>query len=265
MIDAVAGVPASVTVPLFAAFIIVPHGQTSLAWFTSVALLAMVLMIWTAGQHTAIRKHIAAAKASISGSVSNSRPHSRATVMSGLVVLTLLIFSKVAYVESFRSFYTFYLIERFGVSIPTSQVMLFVFLVSSAAGALIGGIVGDRIGRYRIIWISVLGPLPFTLLLPYADFFWTGVLTVLISLIIASAFASILIYAIELMPERIGLIGGLFYGLNFGLAGIAAAILGGLADSIGIESVYQLCAFLPLAGLLTWFLPRIEDGARQGA
>lgn len=247
--------------PLFAAFIIVPRGQTSLAWFTLAALLAMALMVWTAGQHTAIRKQIAAARASLPGGPANGRPRSRATVMSGLVVLTLLIFSKVAYVESFRSFYTFYLIERFGVSIPTSQVMLFVFLVAQAVGVLIGGVAGDRIGRYRIIWISVLGPLPFTLLLPYADFFWTGVLTVLISLIIASAFASILIYAIELMPERIGLIGGLFYGLNFGLAGIAAAILGGLADSIGIESVYRLCAFLPLAGLLTWFLPRIEDGA----
>ncbi|MGB3833145.1 MAG: MFS transporter [Mesorhizobium sp.] len=246
--------------PLFAAFIIVPRGQTSLAWFTLAALLAMALMVWTAGQHTAIRKQIAAARASLPGGPANGRPRSRATVMSGLVVLTLLMFSKVAYVESFRSFYTFYLIERFGVSIPTSQVMLFVFLLAQAVGVLIGGVAGDRIGRYRIIWISVLGPLPFTLLLPYADFFWTGVLTVLISLIIASAFASILIYAIELMPERIGLIGGLFYGLNFGLAGIAAAILGGLADSVGIESVYRLCAFLPLAGLLTWFLPRIEDG-----
>jgi FSR family fosmidomycin resistance protein-like MFS transporter len=247
--------------PLLAAFIIVPHGQKSLAWFTSVALLAMVLMLWTAGQHTAIRKHIAAARASLSESSAGSRSLSSSTVMVGLVVLTLLMLSKVAYVESFRSFYTFYLIERFHVSIPTSQVMLFVFLVAQAVGVLIGGIAGDRIGRYRIIWISVLGPLPFTLLLPYADFFWTGVLTVLISLIIASAFASILIYAIELMPERIGLIGGLFYGLNFGLAGIAAAILGGLADSIGIESVYRICAFLPLAGLLTWFLPRIEEGA----
>ncbi|CAM5577795.1 FSR family fosmidomycin resistance protein-like MFS transporter [Aquamicrobium terrae] len=249
--------------PLFAAFIIVPHGQASLAWFTLAALLAMALMVWTAGQHALIRKHIATLKASLQGSAASSRLHSRATVMTGMVILTLLMFSKIAYTESFRSFYTFYLIERFGVSIPTSQIMLFVFLVAQAVGVLIGGIAGDRIGRYRIIWISVLGPLPFTLLLPYADFFWTGVLTVVISLIIASAFASILIYAIELLPERVGLIGGLFYGLNFGLAGIAAAILGGLADSIGIESVYWLCAFLPLAGLLTWFLPRIEDGARS--
>jgi FSR family fosmidomycin resistance protein-like MFS transporter len=250
--------------PLLAAFIIVPHGQQSLGWFTSLALLAMILMVWIAGQQVAIRRHVVALTAALSKDIADSQRLPNGTVMLGLVILTLLMFSKVAYVESFRSFYTFYLIERFHVSIPTSQVMLFVFLVAQAVGVLIGGIVGDKIGRYRVIWISVLGPLPLTLLLPYADFFWTGALTVLISLIIASAFASILIYAIELMPERIGLIGGLFYGLNFGLAGIAAAVLGGLADSIGIENVYHLCAFLPLAGLLTWFLPRIEDKTARG-
>jgi FSR family fosmidomycin resistance protein-like MFS transporter len=250
--------------PLLAAFIIVPHGQQSLGWFTSLALLAMILMVWIAGQQVAIRRHVVALTAALSKDIADSQRLPNGTVMLGLVILTLLMFSKVAYVESFRSFYTFYLIERFHVSIPTSQVMLFVFLVAQAVGVLIGGIVGDKIGRYRVIWISVLGPLPLTLLLPYADFFWTGALTVLISLIIASAFASILIYAIELMPERIGLIGGLFYGLNFGLAGIAAAVLGALADSIGIENVYHLCAFLPLAGLLTWFLPRIEDKTARG-
>lgn len=245
--------------PLLAALIIVPYGQTSLAWFASAALLAMALMIWTAGQHTAIRKRIAAAGASLSRMTATPQPHATRTALLGLTVLSLLMFSKVAYIESFRSFYTFYLIDRFGVSIQTSQVMLFIFLLASAAGALIGGIVGDRIGRYRIIWISILGPLPLTLLLPYADFFWTGVLSVLINLIMASAFASILIYAMELLPNRIGLIGGLFYGLNFALGGIAAAILGGLADSIGLESVYRLCSFLPLAGLLALFLPRIDD------
>jgi FSR family fosmidomycin resistance protein-like MFS transporter len=169
------------------------------------------------------------------------------------------MFSKLAYVESFRSFYTFYLIDRFGVSIGTSQLMLFIFFLSSAAGVLLGGIVGDKIGRYNIIWISILGPLPLTLLLPHVDFFWTGVLTVLINLIMASAFASIMIYAMELVSHRIGLIGGLFYGLSFGMGGIAAAILGGMADRIGIERVYQLCSFLPLVGLLTLFLPRITD------
>ena len=245
--------------PLLAAIIIVPRGQESLAWFSVLALLAMTLMVWTAGKHTEIRNQIEAARAALSGAAKTHARHSGATIALGLTVLTLLMFSKNAYGESFRSFYTFYLIDRFGVSIQTSQVMLFVFLVAAAAGALIGGIVGDRIGRYRIIWISVLGPLPLTLILPYADFFWTGVLTILINLIMASAFASIMIYAMELVPNRIGLIGGLFYGLNFGLGGIAAAILGGLADSIGIEEVYRICSFLPLAGLLAWLLPRIDE------
>jgi FSR family fosmidomycin resistance protein-like MFS transporter len=245
--------------PLLAALVIVPRGQQSLAWFSVLALLAMALMAWTASTHTAIRNHFTAARASLAGSVGGASPHSQATIVIGLTVLTVLMFSKNAYGESFRSFYTFYLIDRFGVSIQTSQMMLFLCLIAAAAGALLGGIVGDRIGRQRIIWISILGPLPFTLLLPYASFFWTGVLTVLINLVMASAFASILIYAMELIPNRIGLIGGLFYGLNFGLGGIAAAMLGGLADTIGIERVYQLCSFLPLVGLLAWFLPRIEE------
>ncbi len=244
--------------PLLAALIIVPRGQATLAWFSLAALLAIVLMAWTAGTHAEIRSRVTAARASLS-STAAPPSHSRATIAVGLTVLTLLMFSKNAYGESFRSFYTFYLIDRFGASIQTSQLMLFVLLIAAAAGALLGGIVGDRIGRYRIIWISVLGPLPFTLLLPFANFFWTGVLTVVINLVMASAFAAILIYAMELIPNRIGLIGGLFYGLNFGLGGIAAALLGGLADHIGIERVYQICSFLPLAGLLAWFLPGIEE------
>ncbi len=250
--------------PLLAALIIVPRGQASLAWFASAALLAIVLMFWTAGKYTTIRKQIAALKSSLAHGKSGRPAHAPATVLLGLVVLSLLMFSKNAYGESFRSFYTFYLMDRFDVSIQISQLMLFVFLIASAIGVLIGGVLGDKIGRYRIIWISVLGPLPLTLLLPYADFFWTGVLTVLINLIMASAFASILIYAMELAPNRVGMIGGLFYGLNFGLGGIAAAILGGLADSVGIERVYQLCSFLPLAGLLAWFLPRIDDRHAAG-
>jgi FSR family fosmidomycin resistance protein-like MFS transporter len=151
------------------------------------------------------------------------------------------------------------LIEHFELSIPASQMMLFVFLISAALGVLIGGIIGDRIGRYRIIWISILGPLPLTLVLPYADLFWTGMLTVMINLIMASAFASILIYAIDLLPNRIGLIGGLFYGLNFGLGGVAAGFLGMLTENYGVETVYLICSFIPLAGLLTWFLPRIDE------
>lgn len=248
--------------PLFAAFIIVPLGRSSLAWFTIAALLAIVLMRWTASQHVLIRKHMVAAGASLAhGAAATIRPRSRRTVIVGLTVLSLLMLSKAAYIESFRSFYTFYLIERFGASIQTSQIMLFVFLLAQAVGVFFGGIAGDKVGRHRIIWISILGPLPFALLLPFADFFWTGILTVAISLVVASAFASILIYAMELTPLHVGLIGGVFYGLDFGLGGVAAAVLGGLADTIGVESVYRLCAFLPLAGLLTWFLPHIEDDA----
>ncbi|EYR84584.1 nitrate/nitrite transporter [Shinella sp. DD12] len=245
--------------PVFAALIIVPLGQPSLAWFAALALLAMTLLAWIGSKQRQISAEFAAMRIGVKKAGGAAR-HAPATIAIGLVVLTALMFTKNAYGESFKSFYIFYLMERFGLSIPAAQMMLFIFLLASAVGALVGGIVGDRIGRYRIIWISVLGPLPLTLMLPYADLFWTGVLTVMINLIMASAFASILIYAIELLPHRIGLIGGLFYGLNFGLGGIAAALLGILADRYGVETVYAICSFLPLAGLLAWFLPKIEEG-----
>ena len=245
--------------PLFAALIIVQRGQESLAWFGVLAMVAIGLMVWTARRHDVIKTSFIESAQVKSKSGHKVKTYPQAIVTTGLIVLTLLMFSKNAYVESFRSFYTFYLIDHFGASVRTSQFMLFLFLFSSAAGALLGGILGDRIGRYKIIWISILGPLPLTLILPYADFQWTVVLTVAINLIMASAFASILIYAMELAPNRIGLVGGLFYGLNFGLAGIAAAVLGAMADKTGIENVYWLCSFLPLAGLLTWFLPKIEN------
>jgi MFS transporter, FSR family, fosmidomycin resistance protein len=242
--------------PLAAAFIIVPHGRGSLAFFAALVIIAMALLCWTARQQAAIRTHF---NTIVAQTKTNGKEAvlSRGTILFGLVVLTILMTSKLSYLESFRSFYTFYLMNRFGVSIATSQLMLFVMFLSAAVGVLLGGMVGDKIGRYRIIWISILGPLPFSLLLPYADLFWTGVLTVVINLIMASAFASIMIYAMELVPKRIGLIGGLFYGLNFAIGGIAAAFLGGLSDRIGIEEVYRLCSFLPVAGLLTVFLPRI--------
>ncbi|HEV2554277.1 MAG TPA: MFS transporter [Bosea sp. (in: a-proteobacteria)] len=249
--------------PLLAAFIIVPRGQASLAWFSAAALLAMLLMTWTAGRYAQLQRQKAAAAASTARPPAGPAApvRSAAAVAFAVTILVILLFSKNAYSQSFSSFYTFYLIGKFGVSVQTSQIMLFLFLGSSAAGAIFGGILGDRIGRNKIIWFSILGALPFTLMLPFADLFWTGVLTIVINLIMSSAFAAILIYAMELMPGRIGLVGGLFYGLSFGLGGIAAAMLGELADRIGIDTVYHLCAFLPAIGLLAWFLPRLaSDG-----
>ena len=187
--------------PLLAAFIIVPRGQTSLAWFSAAALLAMVLMVWTAGRYAEVRK-AQAAKAASGGIQAARQPLPKAQVIGAMTILIILLFSKNAYNASFSSFYTFYLMGRFGVSVQNSQLMLFLFLVSAAVGALAGGMIGDRIGRSRVIWFSILGALPFALVLPYADLFWTGVLTVLINLIMASAFASILIYAMDLLPGR---------------------------------------------------------------
>lgn len=243
--------------PLLAAFIIVPNGQTSLAWFCAAALLAMPLLAWTAS-HQALA--VPVRRPGHQGEV--EVPHKAfREVAFPLAILILLLCSKTAYTASFTSFYTFYLIERFDVSVQTSQLMLFLFLVSSAAGVLFGGMLGDRIGRNKIIWFSILGALPFTVMLPYAGLVSTGVLTIIINLIMSSAFAAILVYAIELMPHRIGLIGGFFYGLVFGLGGLAAAALGLFADRHGIDAVYQVCAFLPAFGLLAWFLPSLR-GAR---
>ena len=244
--------------PVFAALIIVPWGQPSLAWFAVFALIAMLALIWIGSKQSKMSAEFLKVQedrhSEFEGPV-----HPPIIIGVGLGVLVFLMFIKNFYSESFRSFYTFYLIEHFELSIPASQMMLFVFLFAAAGGVLIGGIIGDRIGRYRIIWISILGPLPLTLILPHADLFWTGVLTIMINLIMASAFASILIYAIDLLPTRIGLIGGLFYGLNFGLGGLAAGFLGVLAENYGVVTVYMICSFLPLAGLLTWFLPRIDE------
>jgi len=180
-----------------------------------------------------------------------------------LFVLLALIFSKFFYTAGLTNYYTFYLIGRFGLSVPNAQIHLFVFLAAVAVGTVIGGPVGDRMGRRFVMWFSILGALPFTLALPYANLFWTGVLTVFIGVITASAFAAILVYAQELIPGRIGMISGLFFGLAFGMAGIAAAFLGHLADLTSIAYVYRLCSFLPLIGLLTAFLPEVER--RRGA
>ena len=244
--------------PLLAAFVIVPFGQTSLGWFSAAALAAMALMVWIAGRTAgpAAARAKTAGRAAGAPSAGPARP--TAAVVVPFAILIVLLFSKNAYSQSFTSFYTFFLIGKFGISVQASQVMLFLFLASSAVGALGGGILGDRIGRDRILWFSILGALPFTLVLPFANLVWTGVLTVVINLIMSSSFAAILIYAMELLPGRVGLVGGFFYGLTFGLGGIAAALLGGLADQYGIETVYRACAFLPAIGLLAWFLPRLR-------
>ena len=255
----VGGQTGSALGPLLAAFIIVPRGQGSLAWFSVAALVAMMLMVWTAASYAKLDR--ARPPKVATASVAPARPGKR-SVAFAITILIILLFSKNAYSASFSSFYTFYLMGKFGISIQNSQVMLFLFLASSAAGALGGGMLGDRIGRNKIIWFSILGALPFTLILPYADLFWTGVLTIVINLIMSSAFAAILIYAMELLPGRIGLVGGFFYGLSFGLGGLAAALLGEFADILGIEAVYKICSFIPLMGLLAWFLPRLSEGTR---
>ena len=244
--------------PICAAIILVPWGLSSLSIFAILALLAMILLVWIGSKQREISLEF-------SKNQEKLRNENKLIVFSPLKIsiclsiLIFLIFTKNFYSESFRSFYTFYLIDHFGLSIQASQLMLFIFLFSAAIGVLIGGIIGDKIGRYWIIMISVLGPLPLTIILPYADLFWTGVLTILINLVMASAFASILIYAIDLLPNRIGLIGGLFYGLNFGLGGIAAGFLGVLTEKYGIETTYLICSFVPFAGLMVWFLPRMDN------
>jgi MFS transporter, FSR family, fosmidomycin resistance protein len=241
--------------PLLAAMIVVPRGQASIAWVSVVALAAMVLMAWTGARYSEMRSSQMAAAKKRPADMAEPAQSGR-SVLLAMTILIVLLLSKNAYTSVFTSYYTFYLIERFGVTVQVSQIMLFLYLVVGALGVIAGGMVGDRIGRHRVIWISIFGSLPFALLLPSADLFWTGVLSVLVSLIMASAFSSILIYAIDLVPHRVGLVGGLFYGLAFGLGGLAAAGLGVLADHVGIIQVFQLCAWLPALGLLTFLLPR---------
>lgn len=244
--------------PLLAAFIIVPFGQRSVAWFSVLAVLAILLMIWIARRYAFLGLGQQAKKRAAAGVATPSPAGSRGKVLFALFILIVLLFSKNAYAQSFSSFYTFYLIKKFGVSVQNSQFMLFLFLGSAAVGTLAGGILGDIIGRHRIILFSIVGALPFALVLPYVDLFWTAVLTIIINLIMASAFAAIMIYAMELVPGRVGMIGGLFYGLTFGLGGLAAALLGEIADRTSIETVYQLCSYLPAIGLLALLLPKLH-------
>lgn len=236
--------------PLLAAAIVIPFGQTHVAWFGVAALffLAVTLMLrrWYI-------EHLSQAKAR--KAVQATHGISRGRVVAALVVLGLLVFSKYFYMASFTSYFTFYLIEKFGVSVASSQLHLFLLLGAVAAGTFFGGPIGDRIGRKAVIWFSILGVAPFTLALPYADLFWTTVLSVVIGFILASAFSAIVVYAQELVPGSVGMIAGIFFGLMFGFGGIGAALLGYVADLRGIEYVYGLCSFLPLFGVLAVLLP----------
>jgi FSR family fosmidomycin resistance protein-like MFS transporter len=248
--------------PLLAAFIILPLGQIGVLWFTLAALAGIAILTWVGHWYKERLEHLRLRPAT-----HREQHHSlpRQKVLLALGILVMLVFSKYFYIASLTSYYTFYLISRFHVSVASAQLHLFVLFGAIAAGTLIGGPVGDKIGRKYVIWCSILGVLPFTLLLPYANLFWTGVLSVLIGVVIASAFSAILVYAQELVPGRVGMISGLFFGFAFGMGGIGAAVLGKLADMTSIVYVYHVCAYLPALGLLTGLLPNIEPDARRRA
>lgn len=237
--------------PLAAAFIVLPNGQGSVAWFALAALLGMVLLSQVGAWY--VRHNQRQAKVRKVGAP--VAPLGRNKVIAALAILVALIFSKYFYLASFSSYYTFYLIDRFHVSVGNAQIHLFVFLASVAAGTILGGPVGDRFGRKYVIWFSILGVLPFTLMLPHANLFWTGALSVPIGLILASAFSAILVYAQDLVPGKVGMISGLFFGFAFGMGGLGAAVLGHLADATSIGFVYGICAYLPVIGVLAAFLP----------
>jgi len=248
--------------PLMAAFIVLPRGQSSIAWFSVVALVGIVILARVSGWATKNRSSVKKSSAAHQ----EQRPVLSTTrVAFSIAVLMALLFSKFVYLASLTSYYTFYLMNKFQVSVQSAQVHLFVFLGAVALGTIVGGPVGDRIGRKRVIWSSILGVLPFTLALPYANLFWTEILSVVIGLILASAFSVIVVYAQELVPGRVGMISGLCFGFAFGMAGLGAAVLGQLADMTSINFVYTVCSFLPAVGLLAAFLPNIEPSTSQTA
>ncbi len=241
--------------PLLAAFIVLPRGQGSIAWFSSAAIVGILVLVRVGSWYKASSAPRSKTRA--------KQHHSDAVLPAGkiafsIAILIALIFSKYFYIASISSYYTFYLISKFHVSVQSAQVHLFLFLGAAAAGTVIGGPVGDRIGRKHVIWWSIVGVLPFTLVLPYANLFWTAVLSVVIGLILSSAFSAILVYAQELVPGRVGMISGLFFGFAFGMGGIGAAVLGQLADHTTIDFVYHVCAYLPAIGLLAGLLPDLE-------
>lgn len=238
--------------PLLATYIITPYGRGAVADFSLAALLAIIILLqvskWYQSHHNSSKKMAALPTHHLS----------KKRVIVAIAILLCLIFSKHFYLASLNSFYMFYLTHKFGISVDSAQLHLFIFLFAVAAGTVIGGPIGDRIGRKYVIWGSILGVAPFTLMLPYANLFWTGALSVIIGLILASAFSAILVYAQTLLPGKTGMVSGLFFGFAFGMGGLGAAVLGNVADHTSIDTVYKICAFLPLIGLLTVFLPDIE-------
>jgi FSR family fosmidomycin resistance protein-like MFS transporter len=246
--------------PILAAFIVIPRGQGSIGWFSGAALLAMAVLFLVGNWHW---KERAAPPRSRPAHLADRPSLPRAKVAWSLAILLALVFSKAFYQTSLSTYYTFYLIDKFGLSIGQAQIYLFVFLAAVAAGTLVGGPLGDRIGRKSVIWGSILGVVPFTLVLPHVDLLWTGILSVVIGMTLASASSAIIVYAFDLVPGKIGTIAGLFFGLSFGLAGVGAVALGWLADATSIDFVYEVCAFLPLIGLLTIFLPDLGRPIRR--
>jgi FSR family fosmidomycin resistance protein-like MFS transporter len=246
--------------PLLAAWIIIPRGQGSLAWFAVAALIA-IAVLWKVGAW--YQRHHLAPPLRRTARTQTPGPVSARRAAWTIAILLTLIFSKYFYLAGISSYYNFYLIEKFAVSVQAAQMYLFLFLLASAVGTLIGGPVGDRVGRKRVIWFSIVGVAPLTMTLPYVDLFWTAVLSVGIGLILSSAFSAIVVYAQELLPGRVGAVSGLFFGFAFGMGGIGAAVLGAVADRHGIEVVYRVCAFLPLLGMVAALLPNLEGPAAR--
>jgi FSR family fosmidomycin resistance protein-like MFS transporter len=240
--------------PLLAALIILPRGQIGILWFSLAAITGILVLSWVGGWY---KERLAHLRSRPAAHHDEKQPLPKKQTLFALFILMMLVFSKYFYIASLTSYYTFYLISRFHISVASSQLHLFLLFGAIAAGTLIGGPIGDRIGRKYVIWWSILGVLPFTLLLPWANLFWTGILSVIIGVVIASAFSAILVYAQELVPGRVGMISGLFFGFAFGMGGIGAAVLGKIADMTSIVTVYHLCAYLPALGLLTGLLPNI--------
>lgn len=240
--------------PLLIAWIVVPNGQEYIIWFTIFAIVALFVLSQI-GRWYQHHLNLTAKKKA----VMENLPHlSKRKIVMSIIILLVLIFSKYFYVASISSYFTFYLIDKFGLTVQDAQFHLFLFLLSVAAGTLLGGPLGDKFGRKYVIWFSVLGAAPFTLLLPFANLFWTGVLSVVIGIIISSAFPAILVYAQELLPKKLGMVSGLFYGFAFGMGGLGSALLGYLADQTSIEYVYTICAYLPLIGVIAYFLPNLK-------